>query len=41
MRLNNNNYFSQEMKMKYTGSSEIKDFMQCEACALAKLRRRI
>ena len=37
-KLNNNNYFDIEHRMKYTGSSEIKDFMKCEACALAKLR---
>ena len=32
------NYFSKEMQQIYTGSSEIKDFMKCEACALAKLK---
>jgi len=37
-RLTNNNYFSPEMRIKYTGSSEIKDFMKCEACALAKIK---
>lgn len=30
-------YFSEENQLKYTGSSQIKDFMKCEACALAKL----
>lgn len=38
MELNENNYFSDEAKKIYTGSSEIKDFMKCEACALAKLK---
>ncbi len=32
------NYFSQENNIKYTGSSQIKDFIKCEACALAKLK---
>ena len=32
------NYFSLENEMKYTGSSQIKSFLKCEACALAKLR---
>ena len=40
-RINNNNYFDYEHRMKYTGSSEVKAFMECEACALAKLKRRI
>ena len=31
-------YFSPENNMKYTGSSQIKDFMKCPACALAKLK---
>ena len=33
-----NNYFSLENEIKYTGSSQIKDFLKCEACALAKLK---
>ena len=33
-----NNYFSLENEIKYTGSSQIKSFLKCEACALAKLR---
>ncbi len=37
-KLNNNNYFSLENQIKYTGSSQIKDFLNCEACALAKLK---
>ena len=36
--LNDDNYFSQENELKYTGSSQIKAFLQCEACALAKLK---
>lgn len=35
--LNNDNYYDREMQIKYTGSTQIKDFLQCEACALAKL----
>ena len=31
------NYFSKEMQMHYIGSSQIKDFQECEAKALAKL----
>lgn len=38
MELNENNYFSDEAKKIYTGSSEIKDFIKCPACALAKLK---
>ncbi len=38
MELTEGNYFSLENNMKYTGSSQIKDFMKCEACALAKLK---
>lgn len=37
-RLNNKNYFSKEHNWKYTGSSQIHDFLKCEACAMAKLR---
>lgn len=36
-QLNEDNYFSKENQIKYTGSSQIKDFLECEACALAKL----
>lgn len=35
--LTEENYFSKEVSKIYTGSSEIKDFLKCEACALAKL----
>ena len=35
--LNKDNYYDREMQIKYTGSTQIKDFLQCEACALAKL----
>lgn len=38
MELNENNYFSDEAKKIYTGSSEIKSMIQCEAATLAKLR---
>lgn len=31
------NYFSDEMNMKYTGSSQIKSFLNCEARTLAEL----
>lgn len=37
MKLTEENYFSKEASRIYTGSSEIKDFLKCEACALAKL----
>lgn len=37
MKVTNKNYFSNEIKRIYTGSSEIKSFLKCEACALAKL----
>lgn len=35
--INKDNYFSDENNMKYTGSSQIKDFLKCESYALAKL----
>ncbi len=37
MKLDNKNYFSKEARSIYTGSSEIKAFLKCEACALAEL----
>lgn len=37
MVLTEDNYFSKEASQIYTGSSEIKDFLKCESCALAKL----
>lgn len=37
MNLSEENYFSKEASQIYTGSSEIKDFLKCESCALAKL----
>lgn len=40
-RLNNKNYFSLKHNWKYTGSSQIKEFMQCPACAMAKIKRRM
>lgn len=36
--LNEENYFSNEMNMKYTGSSQIKSFVSCEAKTLAELK---
>lgn len=36
-KLNEENYFSQENNMKYTGSSQIKSFISCEKAALAEL----
>lgn len=38
MELNNDNYFSPEAMTEYFSVSQFKDFMKCEACALAKLR---
>ena len=37
MKIDEKSYFSQEAKKIYTGSSEIKAFLKCEACALAEL----
>ena len=37
MVLTEDNYFSKEASQIYTGSSEIKDFLKCESCALARL----
>ena len=37
MEITENNYFSKEVCEIYTGSTEIKEFLKCEACALAKL----
>lgn len=34
----NDNYFSPEMNLKYTGSSQIKSFLYCEAKTMAELR---
>lgn len=36
--LTNDNYFSSDAQQIYTGSSEIKAFLECEACALAKIK---
>lgn len=38
MKLNNENYFSLEMQKKYMGVSQFKQFMKCEAAAMAELR---
>ena len=40
MRLSNENYFSQEMQLKYMGSSQFKAFEACEAAALAEIEGR-
>ena len=37
MELNQANYFSQEAEAYYTGSTQIKNFIKCEAEALAKI----
>lgn len=36
-KLNENNYFSLENNMKYTGSSQIKSFISCQRAAFAEL----
>lgn len=36
--LTNDNYFNNEMNIKYTGSSQIKSFFKCEAKSLAELK---
>lgn len=36
--LTEQNYFSNEMNMKYTGSSQIKSFIDCEARTMAELK---
>lgn len=38
MELTRENYFSQEVQMAYMGSTQFKDFLSCEAAALAKIR---
>ena len=38
MELNNANYFSTEMQMKYMGTSSFKAFCKCEAAALAEIK---
>ena len=40
MELTGENYFSQEAQMAYMGSSQFKDFLSCEAAALAKIQGR-
>ena len=40
MELTRENYFSQEAQMAYMGSSQFKDFLSCEAAALAKIQGR-
>ena len=36
--LTNENYFSPENELKYFGSSQFKNFMDCEAFALAQIK---
>jgi len=38
MKLNKNNYYSQEANLEYFSVSQFKDFMKCPAMAMAKLR---
>lgn len=38
MRLTSENYFSIKNEMKYMGSSQFKNFMRCEAGAMAQIR---
>lgn len=38
MKLNNQNYFSQEANMEYMSVSQFKDFAECEVLAMAKLK---
>lgn len=38
MELNNQNYFSKEMEMKYCGSTQFKRFAECPAKAMAMLK---
>ncbi len=38
MELNNENYFSAEMQMRYMGTSQFKAFCKCEAAALAEIK---
>lgn len=37
MKLNNNNYYSQKANQAYFSVSQIKDFLKCEAYAMAKI----
>lgn len=41
MELTNENYHSVEAKKIYMGSSQFKDFLKCEKCALAKIKGEI
>lgn len=38
MKLNQNNYYSVESNRQFFSVSQYKDFMKCEAMALAKIR---
>lgn len=37
MKLNNDNYYSIEANQAYFSVSQVKDFLKCEACAMAKI----
>ena len=37
MKLNNDNYYSQKANQAYFSVSQVKDFLKCEACAMAKI----
>ena len=41
MKLNNENYYSQEANMEYMSNSQLKDFLKCEKEALAKIKGEI
>ena len=38
MALTNENYYSQEANKAYFSASQLKQFMACEACAMAQLK---
>ena len=37
MKLNNDNYYSQKANQAYFSVSQVKDFLKCEAYAMAKI----
>lgn len=38
MQLTNKNYYSKDANMHYMSASQIKDFLKCPACAIAKIK---
>ena len=38
MKLNNDNYFSKDANMTYMSATQFKDFLNCEAAALARVK---